>query len=327
MHRRRLRSALARPLLAAGLFLLAGAAAAQETREHELPDLEEEIGVLERVKLRLTLANRFVGSADFGSFDASSNQPEGRLRLDIPVAPRTALRLMATGRALLYDFDGSTDGFGSGDEPFDGLYSAGLRLQAAHLFGKSHTLFLDDERWAVIVQGGARTSWEGGSSVSEGLRGGGSIAAGYRLGDWLEVAVGVSLASRLTRSGVGVGPLLEFDWRINDAWKLKSYGLGLQLERRLGERFTVFARARAEGSSYRLGDRGGTVGKGALSVRQVPAALGVDWRIARFFKLRLLAGAIAKQRLRLRNEDGDRIGSVSADGPSPYVSLRIDLRH
>jgi hypothetical protein len=308
------------------LVLAAGAARAQETREHELPDLEDEVGILDHMKLRLTLANRFVGSADFGAFDASSNQPEGRLRLDVPVARNAIVRLMATGRALLYDFDGPTAAFASGDDPFAGLYSVGLRLQAAYLFDERPTLFHDDERWAVVVQGGALSRWEGGSDVADGLRGGGSIAAGYRIGEWLEIAAGVTLGSRLNRSGVGVSPLLEFDWRISDTWKLKSYGLGLQLERSLGERFTVFARARAEGSTFRLEDRGGTVGKGTLSVRQVPAALGIDWRIARFLKIRLLAGAIAYHRLRLRDEDRNRIGHVTADGASPYVTLRIDLR-
>lgn len=318
-----------RPGIAALLlvFLFAGDVPAQETREHELPDLEEEVGVMKHLRARMTLANRFVGSADFGDFEASSNQPEGRLRVDMPVARNMALRLMATGRALLYDFDGSTSDFASRDDPFDGLYSASLRLQGGYLFAEDQTLFRDDERWALIVQGGARSSWEGGSPFVEGLRGGGSLAAGYRIADWLEIAAGVSLASRLTRSGVRVAPLFEFDWRINDAWTLKNYGLGLQLERKLGRHLAIYARARLEGSRYRLGDRGGEIGRGTLGVRQVPAGLGLDWRIARFVRLRLLAGAIAYQRLQLRDEDDNRIGEVTAEDASPYVSIRIDLRH
>jgi len=314
-------------LIALAVLALPGSAEAQETRANELPSLDDDVGVLDRMKLRLTLANRFVGSAKFGDFDTTSNQPEGRLRLELPVARRTLLRVMATGRALLYDFDGPTTTFADGDEPFDDLYSTGLRLQAAHLLPEGLTLFSDDERWAMVAQAGTRSSWEGGSKFVDGLRGGGSLAVGYRLGDRLEVVAGVSLASRLTKRGVAVGPLLEFDWRINEAWKLKSYGLGLQLERRLGERFTIFGRARLENSRYRLADRGGDVGKGTLSVRQLPAGLGVDWRIARALRIRLLAGAIAVHRLRLRDDDGQRVGSISADGASPYVSLRIDLRH
>lgn len=309
------------------VLLLSGAAAAQEVREHELPDLDEEVGILDRTKLRLTLADRFVGSADFGSFDASSHQPEGRLRVELPVARDTLVRFMASGRALLYDFEGGAGGFGGDGEPFGNLYSAGLRLQAGRLLPEGWTLFSDGERWALVVQGGARASWEAGADVVDGLRGGGSVAAGYRLRDRLEVVAGVTLGSRLVGSGVGVRPLLEFDWRINEAWKLRSYGLGLQLERRLGERWTVFARTRLEGSRYRLADRGGEDAPAALGVRQLPAALGVDWRLARALKLRLLAGAVAYHRLQLRDEDGDRTEHVRADGPSPYVTLRFDFRH
>ena len=64
--------------LTLALLLVVGSARAQETREHELPNLEEEIDALDDVKVRLTLANRFVGNADFGTFEATSNQPEGR---------------------------------------------------------------------------------------------------------------------------------------------------------------------------------------------------------------------------------------------------------
>jgi hypothetical protein len=299
---------------------------AQETREHELPDLEEEVGYLDYVKLRLTLANRFVGNADFGAFEATSNQPEGRLRVDFPVTHNLGMRLMGTFRALIYDFDGDHSAFLPGD-PFDALLSAGLRLQAAYLFDEDQTLFSDDERWALVVQGGARSAWEQGSRMDDGLRGGGSIAAGYRLGDTLEIAAGVSVGSRVLRSGVAVGPLIEFDWRINEDWKLKSYGLGLQVERRLGEQLVVFARARSEGSSYRLADRDGALGKGALSVRQVPAALGLRWRPLDFLSIQIQLGAIAYNKMKLRNSNDDTVGSVTASGPSPYATLRFDVRH
>lgn len=317
------------PLVTCGVltaaFLATGPARAQETRDHDLPDLEEEVGYLDYVNWRLTLVNRFIGDADFGAFDASSNQPEARLRVEFPITRRIGVRFMTTGRALLYDFDGSPSSFVPGD-PFDSLFSAGMRIQAAYLFDEDQTLFTDDERWALIVEGGARSSWEKGSRFDDGLREGGSIAAGYRLGDALELAAGISVASKLLDSGVSVGPLLEFDWRINQDWELKNYGLGLELSRRLGEQIKVFARARAEGSSYRLADRGGTIGKGALRVRQVPAALGVTWRPFDFFSIQLQAGAIAYHKLKLRNENDDEVGSVTADGPSPYVTLRFDVR-
>jgi hypothetical protein len=319
------RTAVRGLLVLASCLFAAAAARAQETRDHELPDLEEEVGVLDYLKLRLTLADRFVGKSDFGAFEASSNQPEGRLRIEMPVAKNVGIRLMGTGRGLLYDLDGTTSDFLPG-ATFDEFYNANLRLQGAYLFDEDWTLFSDQERWALIVQGGAGWSWEDGSDPNDGLRGGGSVVAGYRLGDTLELAAGISLGSRFLKGGVGVFPLIEFDWRINKDWKLKSYGVGLQLERILGENLSLFARARFEGTTYRLDDRGGSVGKGTLRARQVPAGLGIQWRIARFLRIRLIAGAIAYNQLRVKNQATDTIATVTGT-PAPYASLRIDLRN
>lgn len=300
----------------------------QETREHDFTDLDRDVGILKHVKLRLTLANRFIGKADFGSFEANSYQPEGRLRLTVPVAKNAGLRLLATGRVVLYDFDGVTDLTGEspgGEEPFDSLNSWTLRLQGAYFLDKDLTLFSDKERWSVLVDAFTKARWEAGSDLSDALTWGGTLAAGYKLGKRLEVAAGLSIGTKLMKGGVGVSPLIEVDWRINDDWRLRSYGVGLELERRLTGRLRLFARARLEGRSYRLEDRGGTIGKGKIHIRQLPTGLGLSWDLARRFRLTAALGAIAYHRLRVKNDDDDTIGSETAD-PSPYVMVRFDLR-
>jgi hypothetical protein len=302
---------------------------AQETRGSEFPDLEEEPGVLDYVKLRLTLAERYIGDTDFGAFSTTSHQPEGRLRLTVPLAKNAAFRLMGGGRALLYDFDGPTDFFELGtesDEPFGNLYSWGIRGQIGYLLDEHWTLFSDDERWALLLEGGAKSSWESGSDMQDGLRGGGSIGVGYRFANRLELAVGFSIRTQLLDGGVGVGPLFEFDWRISERWKLKSYGTGLQLEFDVSEDLTVRTRARIESSSFRLDERPGGVGKGSLRVRQLPVGLGVQWRPWDFLRLRIIAGAMTLNNLRVKNEDGDVLGSSSSN-VAPYFSVRVDLRN
>lgn len=336
VHRARLESAPLRTATAGGVvaaLLWLGVpvplARGQETRSNEFPTLEKEPGLLEQVRLSLTLASRFVGDADFGSFEARSTQPEARLRVSAPLSETTAVRLMATGLAYLYEFDGPSNLFGSGPssgQPFDDLYRWDVRLQAAQLLDEDWTLFSKDERWAVLLQGGVGSSWEAGSHMDDGLVGGGSIAAGYRLGDRLEVAVGLSLGNRLLHGGVKVGPLLEFDWRIDDDWKLSSYGLGLQLERRLGERLVLLTRARLESASFRLADRGDELGKGLLGTRQLPVGVGLRWRPFRFLRVSGLVGVVAYQRLRIKDGDDHTVGKATAD-PAPYGSLRIDLRY
>jgi hypothetical protein len=316
------------PFLPLLLIAAPHAAFGQETREHDFPDLDRDVGVLKHVKLRLKLANRFIGKADFGSFDAGSYQPEGRLALTVPVAKNAGVRLLGTGRVILYDFDGVTDlsGESPGSErPFKSLNSWTLGLQGAYRLDDDATLFSDKERWSILVAASGKAHWESGSDLSDALTWGGSLALGYKLAERLEVAAGLSIGTKLMKGGVGVSPLVEVDWRINDDWSLRSYGVGLQLERRLTERLRLFARARLEGRSYRLEDRGGTVGKGKIQVRQLPAGLGFRWDLARRFRLTAELGAVAYHRLRVKSEDDETIGSETAD-PSPYVMLRFDLR-
>jgi hypothetical protein len=320
-------------LLAAALLpllLLAAphAAFGQETREHDFTDLDRDVGILKHVKLRLKLANRFIGQADFGSFEAVSYQPEGRLKLTVPVAKNAGLRLLGTGRVIVYDFDGASDLTGEspgGGDPFGSLNSWTLRLQGAYFLDEDLTLFSKKERWSILVDAFGKARWESGSDLSDSLTWGGTLAVGYKLAERLEVAAGLSIRTKLMKDGIGVGPLIEVDWRINDDWRLRSYGVGLEVERRLTESFRLFARARLEGRSYRLEDRGGTIGKGKIQVRQLPAGLGFRWDLARRLRLTAALGAIAYHRLRVKDEDDDTIGSETAD-PSPYLTLRFDLR-
>jgi len=315
-----------RGLFATVLLLLASTAFAQETRESELPDLEEEVGIFDYMKLRFTLANRWVGKADFGAFEGSSVQPEARLRLDVPVSRNAAIRLMGTGRMIIYDFDGQSDLFPGAptDEPFDNLNSFDVRLQAGYLLDERFTLFSENERWALLAQGGVKASWEKGSKLEDGLRGRGSLAVGYRLAERLEVAAGITLSERMLKSGIGVGPLLEFDWRVNDDWTLKSYGLGLQIERRLVEKLLLFTRVRLESQGFRLDERPG-IGRGKLSLRQLPVGLGVQWNPLSLLRFRAIVGAMTLQRLRVKNEQDNTVNSETA-GVSPYVTVRLDLR-
>jgi len=302
---------------------------AQETRGSEFPDLDEQPGVLDYVKARLTLAERYVGNTDFGAYSATSHQPEGRLRVTVPVSKNAALRLMGGGRALLYDFEGPTDFFEPGplpERPFGNLYSWEFRVQSAYLFSEDQTLFFDDERWLLLLQVGTKSGWESGAEMKDGLRIGGSVAVGYQLSDRLELAAGISIGSRLLKDGVRVSPLIEFDWRISDKWRLRSYGIGLQLEYALIEDLLVFTRARFESNSYRLDERPGVVGSGSLQVRQAPVGLGVQWRPWRFLRLRFIGGVVAYNRLRVKDEDDNTLAKRRSD-TAPYFALRVDLSY
>ncbi|MGI9590019.1 MAG: DUF6268 family outer membrane beta-barrel protein [Myxococcota bacterium] len=313
------------------LAFVPGTAPAQETRQYDLPDLEQEVreerSLKDLVSVRFKASNRFVGLADFGEYKADSYQPEGRLKVTVPVARNAGIRLMGTGRALLYDFeDGADLGLlGGSEKPFDDLYGWNLRLQGAYLFDPDQTLFSPRERWSLLGETFVRANWEKGRQMSEALRSGVTLAAGYRYGKDLELAAGVSVRGTLWKGQVRVWPVLEFDWRINEQWKLSSQGLGLQLERRFGERITAFARARWENSVYRLADRGAEIGKANLRIRQVPAGLGLWWNVNRHVRVTTLGGVMALHELRVKSSGGRTLDTDSAR-PSPYFLIRFDLR-
>jgi hypothetical protein len=245
------------------------------------------------------------------------------------MAENAALRFLGGGRALLYDFDGSSDLFGLGPlagAPFGNLYTWDARVQGAYLFDQDMTFFFDTERWALVAQGGIRSGWESGSDMSDGLRGGGTVALGYSLAGRLEVVVGVSLGSRLLKGGVGISPLLDLDWRISPKWRIRSYGTGAQIERTLGSSLVLFTRARLESRKYRLGLRPGGVGKGSLRVRQVPVGLGLQWSPWSWLRFRAIGGVMAYNELRLTDQASNTLSTITSD-VAPYFTLRIDVRN
>jgi hypothetical protein len=309
-----------------GIGLAPAPSRAQETREHELPKLEEDLGARPRINAGLEFSNRFVANADFGEFEANSYQPELRLRVSTPISKRAAVQLVARGRILIYDFDGRADlGTGSIDAPFDNLNSWTVRLQGAYRLDESWTLFSDDERWSIFGGLAVRSRWEQGSNVGDGLQFGGSVGVTYRLGSKFDFILGVTVGNKLEDGGVGVGPVVELGWQISEKWSIRSLGLGLELNRTLTPNLTAFARARLEGGIYRLAYRGSEIGAGTLRVRQLPVALGLRWNAFRHFRFRAAVGVVAYHQLRLRDWKDITLGERTA-GPSAYVMLRIDMR-
>ena len=109
-------------------------------------------------------------------------------------------------------------------------------------------------------------------------------------------------------------------------WRLRSYGTGLQLERKLVPDLVLFTRARLESQKFRLGARPGGVGKGSVRIRKVPVGLGVQWRPWRWLRLRIGGGVMAYNQLLVKDAASDTLSSVSSD-VAPYFNLRIDVRN
>lgn len=281
----------------------------------------------ELVQLRVYSGSDFTIGSDFDEFDATTYEPNGRVKVTLPVARNAALRLIGRGSAQLTDFDDvSTTLFGTPEtsDPYGNLYRTSFQLQLGVRPDWSG-LFSDEERWSLLGEGRVGARWEAGASFGRAITGGGAIGVGYQIGDWLEILVGAGVSTRILKSGVSIVPVFEADWRFAERWRLRTRGQGVQLEYDIDDDLTVFTGAQRRSRSYLTEDRSWLGGEGRLKQRSLPVTLGVRWDVSETVELTFVGGAVLKQELRAQNEHRDDVGHVRA-GPTPFLGITVELR-
>jgi hypothetical protein len=281
----------------------------------------------ELVDLRLYGGSNFTIGSDYDEFRATSYQPNGRLKVTLPVANNAALRMILRGSALLTDFDDvSTNLFGTPttSDPFGNLYATSLQIQGGLRPGWSG-LFTDEERWSLLAEGQARARWEEDASFDSSLTGGGSLGVGYQIGDWLEVLIGAGVETRMLRSGISIRPVFEVDWRFAEHWRVRTRGRGLQVEYDVNDDLSLFASGQMESRSFLTADRGPGIGEGRLRESGIPVGLGVRWDVRSYLELTLTGGAVLRQEIRAQDHNRNDLGHVRA-GPAPYLGLTLEFR-
>jgi len=323
------------PLLVAGI---AGGAASPAAARRQI---DERAGTLEQaeedaqrarsfgelVQLRLHGGSDFVIGSDFEEFDATSYEPGGRVKVTLPVADNAAIRMVARGSSLLYDFrDVSTNLFGTpttGD-PFDDLFATSLELQAGLRPGWSG-LFSEQERWTLVAEGRAGARWERGAAFGSAITGGGALGVGYQIGDWLEILIGGGASTRLLDGGISFQPVFEVEWRFAERWRLRSRGQGGQLEYDIDDALTVFAGAQRQSRSFLTDARSALGGEGRLQDRSLPVSLGLRWDASEHVEVSFVGGAVVRHELRTQDDEREDVGHVRA-GPAPFVGITFQLR-
>ncbi len=295
------------------------AAVGDPDRLDELGDAIEPVRTQQGIQFRWSADQRFTFGADFDGADADEQRYGMAFRVTRRTSPKLAIRVSATWKASLFDFDGPTDlitGTPQPGDPFDTLYRS--ELVAAALYRLS-------DHWSLAGGGFGRSSLESGADFGDSLVGGGFFAVGYEFGSRLEMGAGVRVRSRLRDNGVKVSPIYRLRWKVTDTVRLETSGLGLRIRYRPSQALQLSVSGRFESDRYRLDDAGTPLGEGTLQVRQVPVAAGVVWRPMRSLRLGLDVGAMVHQKLRARDEDNDTGNSISA-GPAPFVGTRIEIR-
>jgi hypothetical protein len=293
------------------------------TLQEDPPD-EPEVRTLYPVRLRFD--SRFIADSDFGGADATFYRPRAQMRATLPVSEQIAFRLVGDLRATFSDWDGTTDLFDLGPtsgDPFDTLYSGGLRLQGRYLLGRP-SLLAASEEWSLLGEGVFKTRFEDGADAGDGFTGGGGIAVGYQLPDRLNVMGGVSVSSRLD-GGVRIRPIAFLVWDVTERLRIRANSNGGRVDFRLTDDLRLFARARIQSTRWRLDRRAAPVGEGTLRQRIVPVGLGLVWKIGERLHMSVFGGVVAYHQLKAFDNNRNSIESITGD-PAPVFEIRFDVR-
>ena len=278
--------------------------------------------------LRLRIQNEVLPGAgldDDGAVD--------RFRLGIQarggLVPTKRLTLQATLRyaSTHYGFDGVQDFFDGirtrSSDPFGPFHDVSASLQSAFVLNPHDHLFLAQEEWSLLGELFGASRWEG-DALGGGVLGGGGLAVGYELPNRLQLALGVSLRSKLAENSLGVDPVFSLRWRITKSLTLRTRGRGGELEYEWSGRFRSSLSVFRSGQSWRLEKRRGVPGSSIWSDQQLRASVGFEWRPHRQLRIQLETGAIVTRTLEVETRGRGSLSQIDGD-PSAFLVIGVSL--
>jgi hypothetical protein len=280
-------------------------------------DLFEKV---QKLRPRFRLSQEATVDQNVSGADIDTYMTALRAQVVAPLSKRLAVRLVGRGRINAYDFDGDRQFLATGNQsgdPFDELLSTSVRFEGRYQAFDS---------WALVGGATYRSSWERGAAYDSGVQGGGFAGVGYLFGKRFSVIAGVSLSSRLGRSGVSWRPLFKIGWKLTDTLEIESEGLGGKIAYRPIKPLTLFIRGALDSDRYRLKRRDGPVGRGTVRDRKAPVVVGWSWKITRNWRFRGHLGAVVYQQLRVSNKNGDSVDTETSRSPAFTARLQIEFR-
>jgi hypothetical protein len=283
-------------------------------------------GVVPRQPVRVWGGVFVAPEARFEDSRVTLVRPELRGRATFPFSAFASLQVTADFSASAYDIKGPDALLPDCAEcpQQDDLYSAALGTQGGYRLNDKRHLLFGDEQWALLGALFVQARWEPGAfsnSVTPGL----SFSLGYQLPLRLRLSLGARVERALDGDGVSVGPTAYVRCDILPKVRLKSRGLGGQLEYQPNKRFDFFVTGFRESDSFRLDDDPGLPSGATFKDRQALVGGGVVLTVIRALKLAVELGAIVDRRVSLSTRADGRIDSRDVD-PSPYFALRAEGR-
>lgn len=273
--------------------------------------------------------------ADYGSEagDASVLFAGGGLDVSYALDRQTRFSFGFEYMGAEWDFDdasGLSDELDAGDEPFGTLHSAGVSAGFAR-FTQSDWLFFGNV--------GVRSAFEAGADFEDSVTFSGVLGAGYRYNDNLSIGFGVA-ASTVMEDSELVLPILGFDWRISERWRLGSSGVlsraadrsplsrgtSIELSYQATDEARLYLRSSFLSDDYRLDEDNEFNPGGVFRNTRINLTAGIDWEPSPAVAVRAFAGASLYQEIEFDNDGGREIADGEAD-PAPVVGLIAVFRY
>ena len=258
--------------------------------------------------------------------DVETYSGNARLRVALPVSERVGAQVIARYAATTYEFDGSTDLFGTGPRrgnPFDEFHDLSLRLQGSVALNDTGSLLLEGEEWSLLAEGRGFTRFERGA-FSDGFGGGFALAVGYSIPKRLDVALGFEVGVSAGDKSLRVRPAGNIRLRVTDDLVLSTRGRGVQAQYRWSRRLELYAAWFQSGEGWRLENRRGLPGRLRWQDKQSRALAGIEWKAHPQLRLRLEGGAVITRELQVQSRDGD-LSEVDGD-PTGFLRFSLELR-
>ena len=268
---------------------------------------------------RLSLRSESVIRQPHDDAEVDSHTLQLRSSVTAPVSRAVVLRTTASIESNLSDFHGDRDFLDTGRRsgpPFDELLSNRLTLEGRYAF---------HEDWALLGGVGYESSWERGARYADGIDLDGVLGIAHIFGDDVSIVAGARAGGR-PGGGVSFSPVVRLGWRVTDDIEIETENIGLRVAARLNESLTLYLRGQYASDTWALEDRGGAVGRGRLQDRRVPVVVGARWKLSKRWRLRGFVGAIAYQKYRVRDDDGDTFDTERSHGPAFTFQTRVDYR-
>jgi len=228
------------------------------------------------------------------------------------------------GVSLAYDY---TDYSFDNPKAFGGVAPWG----AVRRYGVSVPLSFNlGDGWMLGVVPSVDWIHETGADEGESMEYGALVSAMRVFADGNRIGLGVGAYSRLEKTSFF--PVILVDWKLSDRWRLvnplpvgPTGGAGLELDYRFDNGWNLGFGAAYRSSRFRLSETG-PVPDGIGEERGVPVFLRASTDLAKGVALRLYAGVLTGEELRLESSSGDLLRKVDVD-PSLLLGLTIIARH